>query len=112
MALSSDFIKQKAHEIGFHKVGITNAVYTKKEHWNLEAWLSQEKHGEMNWMKKRKSERGNIFEYFPEVKTIVSIVKNNKSIITEEMTFENISKAQELSKEMVKKNPKLLKKKP
>ena len=76
MALSSDFIKQKAHEIGFHKVGITNAKHTKKEQLNLETWLSQEKHGQMNWMKKRKSERGNIYEYFPEVKTIVSLGYN------------------------------------
>ena len=30
----------------------------------------------MSWMKKRKSERGNIFEYFPEVKTIVSLGYN------------------------------------
>ena len=76
MALSSDFIKQKAHEIGFHKVGITNAANTKKEQVNLETWLSQEKHGQMNWMKKRKSERGNIYEYFPEVKTIISLGYN------------------------------------
>ena len=27
----------------------------------------------MNWMENRKSERGNIFEYFPDVKTVISI---------------------------------------
>ena len=76
MALSSYFIKQKAKEIGFHKVGITNAAHTKKEQQNLETWLFQKKHGEMNWMEKRKSERGSIYEYFPEVKTIVSLGYN------------------------------------
>ena len=39
MALSSDFIKQKAHEIGFHKVGITNAKHTKKEQLMVEHGL-------------------------------------------------------------------------
>ena len=37
------------------------------------------------------------------------IAKDNKPIIAKDMTPEQIAKAQELSKEMVKKNPKLLK---
>ena len=37
------------------------------------------------------------------------IAKINKSIVVKDMTPEQIAKAQELSKEMVKKNPKLLK---
>ena len=76
MTLTSEYIKKKAYEIGFHKVGITNAVETKKEQNNMEDWLSQKKHGGMDWMKKRKSERGNIFEYFPEVKTVISLGYN------------------------------------
>ena len=76
MTLTSEYIKQKAHEIGFHKVGITNAAETKKERDNMEDWLLQKKHGGMDWMKKRKSERGNIFEYFPEVKTVISLGYN------------------------------------
>ena len=76
MTLTSDYIKQRAHEIGFHKVGITNAAETKKERDNMEDWLLQKKHGGMDWMKKRKSERGNIFEYFPEVKTVISLGYN------------------------------------
>ena len=76
MTLTSEYIKQKAYEIGFHKVGITNAAETKKERDNMEDWLLQKKHGEMAWMKKRKSERGNIFEYFPEVKTVISLGYN------------------------------------
>ena len=76
MTLTSEYIKQKAHEIGFHKVGITNAVETNKERDNMEDWLLQKKHGGMDWMKKRKSERGNIFEYFPEVKTVISLGYN------------------------------------
>ena len=41
MSLSSEYIKEKAYDLGFHKVGITNATQTKKEQKNLEAWLSQ-----------------------------------------------------------------------
>jgi len=73
MSISPEYIKEKAYELGFHKVGITNATQTKKEQKNLEAWLLQKKHGEMKWMEKRKSERGDIFNYFPEAKTVLSL---------------------------------------
>ena len=76
MSLSSEYIKEKAYDLGFHKVGITNATQTKKEQKNLETWLSQKKHGEMKWMEKRRSERGDIFNYFPEAKTVVSLGYN------------------------------------
>ena len=76
MSLSSEYIKEKAYDLGFHKVGITNATQTKKEQKNLEVWLSQKKHAGMNWMEKRKSERGDIFNYFPEAKTVVSLGYN------------------------------------
>ena len=76
MSLSSEYIKEKAYDLGFHKVGITNATQTKKEQKNLEAWLLQKKHGEMKWMEKRKSERGDIFNYFPGAKTVLSLGYN------------------------------------
>ena len=76
MSLSSEYIKEKAYDLGFHKVGITNATQTKKEQKNLETWLLQKKHGEMKWLEKRKSERGDIFNYFPEAKTVVSLGYN------------------------------------
>ena len=43
MTLTSEYIKKKAYEIGFHKVGITNAAETKKERDNMEDWLLQKK---------------------------------------------------------------------
>ena len=76
MSISSEYIKEKAYELGFHKVGIAKASQTKKEKKNLDEWLSQKKHGEMMWMEKRKSERGNIFNYFPEARTVVSLGYN------------------------------------
>ena len=76
MSISSEYIKEKAYDLGFHKVGITNATQTKKEQKNLETWLLQNKHGEMKWMEKRRSERGDIFNYFPEAMTVVSLGYN------------------------------------
>ena len=76
MVLSSEYIKNKAYDLGFHKVGITNAAHTKREKNNLEDWISQKKHGDMKWMEKRKSERGDIFNYFPEAKTVISLGYN------------------------------------
>ena len=76
MSISAEYIKEKAYELGFHKVGIAKASQTKKEKKNLDDWLSQKKHGEMMWMEKRKSERGNIFNYFPEARTVVSLGYN------------------------------------
>ena len=54
MSISAEYIKEKAYELGFHKVGIAKASQTKKEKKNLDNWLSQKKHGEMIWMEKRK----------------------------------------------------------
>ena len=123
MTLTSDYIKQRAHEIGFHKVGITNAAETKKERDNMEDWLLQKKHGGMDWMKKRKSERGNIFEYFPEVKTVISLgynyyVGKNQLDLNSKYKFSNYAWGDDyhdvikkklfyLLKEIEKKHPKI-----
>ena len=94
MALSSEYIKQKAYDLGFHKVGVTNAAHTKREQNDLEEWISQKRHGEMKWMEKRKSERGSIFNYFPEAKTVVSLgynyyVGKNQSHLESSYKFSN-----------------------
>ena len=58
--ITSDLIKEKAIELGFHKVGIAKAAKTKKEQERLDEWLDQKKHADMEWIENRKSERGNI----------------------------------------------------
>ena len=60
----TQYIKHKASEIGFEKVGITKAVSTNDEKIRLEEWLKNNHQGSMSWMEKRKDERGNIFNYF------------------------------------------------
>ncbi|MEC9050088.1 MAG: tRNA epoxyqueuosine(34) reductase QueG [Candidatus Neomarinimicrobiota bacterium] len=73
MKISSKSIKKKALELGFQKVGIARAEPTSKQKDNLESWLDQKRHATMEWMEKRKDERGNIHKYFPDAKSIVSV---------------------------------------
>ena len=70
------YIKEKSLDLGFQKVGITSAVSNPKEKANLESWLQKGHHGTMEWMVKRKKERGDIFTYFPEAKSVISVGMN------------------------------------
>ena len=76
MKISSESIKKKALELGFQKAGICRAEPTPKEKNDLESWLNQKRNATMEWMKKRKDERGNIHKYFPEAKSIISVGMN------------------------------------
>ena len=72
----TQYIKDKATEIGFEKIGITKATATNDEKIRLEKWIKNNHHGSMSWIEKRKDERGNIFNYFKEVKSVISIGVN------------------------------------
>ena len=72
----TQYIKDKATEIGFEKIGITKATVTNDEKVRLEKWIKNNHHGSMSWIEKRKDERGNIFNYFKEVKSVISIGVN------------------------------------
>jgi len=72
----SSRIKIKCLELGFQKVGITEAVPTQKEKENLNVWLDNEHNGSMEWIQKRREERGDIFQYYPEAKSIISVGMN------------------------------------
>ena len=69
-------IKEKSHDLGFQKVGITKAVSISEEKEKLETWLSRGHHGTMSWLAERKHERGDIFTYFPDVKSVISLGMN------------------------------------
>jgi epoxyqueuosine reductase len=43
-------IKDKAYEIGFHKIGITAAEHLLDEAEKLDQWLKKGFHGEMAWL--------------------------------------------------------------
>ena len=76
MIINSKEIKKRSIDLGFHKVGIAKASQTKKEEEQLNQWLNNNKHATMEWIEKRKSERGNIFNYFSEAKSVISLGMN------------------------------------
>ncbi len=69
-------IKSKAFEVGFHKVGISSPTEPLKYSNYFENWLSLGKNGTMTWLKNRKEERKNIDNYFPNVKSVISVAIN------------------------------------
>ena len=76
MKISSKSIKKKAEELGFQKVGIARAEKTPKEKSDLDSWLMQGNHATMDWITKRKDERGNIHTYFPEARSVIAVGMN------------------------------------
>ena len=76
MNILSKSIKNKAKELGFNKVGIAKAVATPDEQSKLEKWLKSKKNSSMTWLDKRKDERGNIFKYFKNAKSVISVGLN------------------------------------
>ena len=69
-----EFIRNKAFELGFTHIGFSNAYKNKEE--KLTKWLENGYHATMQWMENRAIERSNIYEYYPDVKTIISLSIN------------------------------------
>lgn len=87
-------IREKAQSLGFQKVGISEAVPTPNERVNLEKWLNNGYHGTMEWMEKRKDDRGDIHTYFPDAKSVISVGLNyytgfNQEDLTSNFKFSN-----------------------
>ncbi len=76
MASLSDKIKQKAGEIGFHKIGIARAEALPEEEKYLGEWLAENYHGEMQWLEREPEKRANPKILFPEAKSIVAVALN------------------------------------
>jgi len=70
----SKLIKTESNKLGFNLVGITSPHIIKSN--NLDTWLDSGYSATMNWISKRKKERKNIFNYFPEIKSIISFGYN------------------------------------
>ena len=77
-------IKSKANEIGFEKIGIAEIEPIKNAKANLESWILKGNHASMNWIEKRKNERGNILSYFPEAVSLISVGMNYYSGYSQE----------------------------
>ena len=90
----SESIKSKAKELGFQKVGIAKAEPTPDAKSNLDQWLNVGNHATMEWIAKRKDERGDIHTYFPEAKSVISVGMNyfvgkDQSDIATDFKFSN-----------------------
>ena len=69
-------IKKEALNLGFSLVGIAPAKKHSKDSLRLDSWLRNNCHANMHWIAKRKDERSNIFNYYPEAKSIISLATN------------------------------------
>ncbi len=76
--ITKDRIKEKALEIGFHQVGITNINSLDSEisnqSQNLKNWLAKNYHADMAWMTNPK--RQNIQLVMPEVRSLICVTLN------------------------------------
>ena len=69
-------IKQKAFEIGFHKIGIVRAEPLEREGERFKEWLAKSFHASMQWMEREPEKRADPRLIFPEAKSIVVVALN------------------------------------
>lgn len=69
-------IKQKAGEIGFHKIGVVRAESLEKEGERFKQWLEMNFQGEMQWLEREPEKRSNPNLIFPSAKSIVVVALN------------------------------------
>ncbi len=74
MTITSDQIKQKAIELGFHLVGIADINQNDEAVERLKAWLAMGYQADMQWMANPK--RFDIRACFPEVQSVISVAIN------------------------------------
>ena len=76
MASFTEKIKQKAFEIGFHKIGVARAETLSAETEYLKQWLEKDFHGEMRWMEREPEKRTDPKLIFAEAKSVVAVALN------------------------------------
>jgi len=69
-------IRERAFELGFHKVGIVPAAALAEERMRLEEWLRRGYHGEMRWMERDPAQRTDPRLVFPAARSIVVVALN------------------------------------
>jgi epoxyqueuosine reductase len=69
-------LKEKAREIGFHKIGIVSANPLPAEGERLMSWLAAGLHGEMKWMEREPEKRSDPRLIFPNAKSVISLALN------------------------------------
>ncbi len=69
-------IKERARQLGFHKVGITRAEPLAQEGARLEEWLARGFHGEMAWMARDTERRTDPRALLPTARSVVVVALN------------------------------------
>ncbi|MGI9036796.1 MAG: tRNA epoxyqueuosine(34) reductase QueG [Pyrinomonadaceae bacterium] len=69
-------IKQKAFEIGFHKIGVARAAPLEAEANRLRDWLEKDFQGEMRWMEREPEKRADPRLIFPEAESVIAVALN------------------------------------
>ncbi len=69
-------IRERAFELGFHKVGIVPAAPLSDERARLEEWLRRGYHGEMNWMARDPERRTDPRLVMPDARSVVVVALN------------------------------------
>ena len=76
MNLLTQKIKNKAREIGFHKVGIARAEELPVERERLKTWLANGFHAEMSWLEREPEKRADPRLLFENAKSIIVVALN------------------------------------
>lgn len=69
-------IKQKALDIGFHKIGVVRAEPLTEESERLKQWLEKDFHGEMTWLGREPEKRADPALLVPEAKSVIVAALN------------------------------------
>ncbi len=69
-------IKNKAHELGIHKIGIARADELSAERTHLNEWLHRGMHASMQWMKKSTDKRSDPRLIVPNAQSVISLAVN------------------------------------
>jgi epoxyqueuosine reductase len=72
--LSEISIKEKALNLGFHKVGIASAIEQKEAMENLKKWLTLGYHADMKWM--NNPQRFEVKQAMADVKSVICVALN------------------------------------
>ena len=73
---NTKFIKQKATELGFSFCGISKAEFLEEEAPRLEKWLSDNMHGNMQYMENHYEKRLNPTKLVEGSKSVISLMYN------------------------------------
>jgi epoxyqueuosine reductase len=72
----SQRIKERARELGFHKVGIVPARALAEERARLTQWLERGLHAEMSWMARDPAQRTDPRLVFPQALSVIVVALN------------------------------------